>query len=367
MQDQLIRMKAARIRLVRNKVFFGAIAMRLELVEDSGLPTIAATDGRRVLFNPEQLQPVAGDQLEGLLAHEALHVMLLHHIRRGSRDAHKWNQAADYAINQLLIDEGFKLPDGGLIDAKYRSMSAEEIYELLPDSQGQTGFDTIIDTSSDMSEKERQAEESRIKAEVVNAAALARKAGSMTKGIEHLIEAICEPKANWQAQLLEFVTQSALNDFDWARPSQRHMQQYGVFCPTLDSRDHLGAIGLINDTSGSTARYQEQFASELSEILSQFDCTITVINHDTEVKSVEEYSSDDLPIQLKVVGYGGTVFAPAYKYAEENFDFDVIVALTDGEASWRDVEAPSCPVLVACCNRDEVENVPGWARTIDIS
>lgn len=367
-QDQLIRLKAARIRLVRNHIFFGAIAMRLHLQPEDSLPSLAGVDGKNIFFNPTQLADVSSSQLEGLLAHEALHIMLLHHLRRGSRDPKKWNIAGDHAINLTLLAERFELPANGLHDPKYRGMSAEQIYALLPDSPTGEGFDIVMDGNSNMLEKEVKAEEERIKAAVVNAAALARKAGQMTAGIERLIEAICEPKANWQTVLAEYVTEIAAHDFDWARPSQRHLHQYGIICPTLDSRDKLGRIGIGNDASGSTLRFQEQFASEISDILSQFDCTITVLNHDTEVKSVDEYSSDDLPIQLKIVGCGGTRFDTFYTTVRDEYDFDLLIHLTDGEASWRGVEAPSCPVIVACCgDTGTIAQIPGWARVVSLS
>lgn len=364
--DQTIRIKAARIRLVRDKVFFGAIAMRLELISDEKLQTLAATDGRRLLYNPNLLADVDSQQLVGLVAHEALHTMLMHTMRMKGRHHKKWNIATDHAINLLLLEEGFKLPAGGCFDAKYKGMSAEKIYELLPDNPSEQGFDQLMPGDSDMSEKDVRIAEEQMKAAVVNAAALARKAGTMTSGIEALVEAICEPKANWQTQLLEFVSQAAANDFDWARPSQRHLHQYGIFCPTLNSRDKLGSVGILNDTSGSTWNYQEQFASEISDILAQYDCTVTVINHNTQIKSVDEYSSDDLPISLSVKGLGGTRFDTAYRYVSEEHDFDVLIHLTDGEADWRDVDAPGCPVLVACCNRSMIKYVPGWARVLDI-
>ena len=67
------------------------------------------------------------------LAHEVMHVVLMHHIRRQERHAEKWNVAADYAINNHLIVNGFILPEGGLVDDQYADMSTEHIYNLLPE------------------------------------------------------------------------------------------------------------------------------------------------------------------------------------------------------------------------------------------
>ena len=47
------------------------------------------------------------------------------------RDPKRWNMACDYAINPLLIDAGLNLPEGVLLDNRFRGMSAERIYNLI--------------------------------------------------------------------------------------------------------------------------------------------------------------------------------------------------------------------------------------------
>ncbi len=42
-----------------------------------------------------------------------------------------WNEAADLAINPILIGNGFTLPAGALIDPAFANLSAEEIYARL--------------------------------------------------------------------------------------------------------------------------------------------------------------------------------------------------------------------------------------------
>src|SRR5882724_9127319 len=69
--------------------------------------------------------------LAGTLAHEVMHPALHHHVRRSGRDPKRWNMACDFAINPLLIDAGLNLPEGVLLDNRFRGMSAEQIYNLL--------------------------------------------------------------------------------------------------------------------------------------------------------------------------------------------------------------------------------------------
>jgi predicted metal-dependent peptidase len=70
-----------------------------------------------------------------------MHPALHHHVRRSGRDPKRWNVACDFAINPLLVDAGLSLPDGVLIDNRFRGMSAEQIYNIL-ESESETEQDS---------------------------------------------------------------------------------------------------------------------------------------------------------------------------------------------------------------------------------
>jgi len=105
------KLTRARVRLLLEQVFFGTLALRLKLVPGN-LPTMA-TDGSRIVYNPAFVDQLKPAELEGTLAHEVLHCALGHQCRRGERDPELWNQAADFAINPILLGNGFTLPAGG--------------------------------------------------------------------------------------------------------------------------------------------------------------------------------------------------------------------------------------------------------------
>lgn len=99
------------------------------------LPTMA-TDGARNVYNPSFVEDLRPSELEGTLAHEAMHCALGHQCRRGGRDPELWNYAADFAINPLLLANGFTFPGGALIDPAFKNLSAEEIYARLRQRSG---------------------------------------------------------------------------------------------------------------------------------------------------------------------------------------------------------------------------------------
>lgn len=115
------KLSRARTQLLLNQPFFGTLCLRLKLEAVSNFPTMA-TDGRRLVYSPTFVDQLTSAELEGVLAHEVMHCALAHHCRRGERNAALWNQAADYAINPLLIRNGITLPSGALVDAAFTDL-----------------------------------------------------------------------------------------------------------------------------------------------------------------------------------------------------------------------------------------------------
>src|SRR3954447_8312607 len=149
------RIQKTRTALVLDHPFFGSLLFRLKSQESRSVKTMA-TGGIRLYYNPEFVDRLTAATLAGALAHEVLHPALQHHVRRSGRDPKRWNVACDYAINLVLVDAGLSLPEGVLLDSRFRGMSAEQIYNLLetdsepehePDGDDQTagsgGFGTV--------------------------------------------------------------------------------------------------------------------------------------------------------------------------------------------------------------------------------
>src|SRR5208282_5738728 len=107
-------------------------------VEDRSIRTMQ-TDGVSIRYNPDFVAGLSRGPLRTVIAHETMHNAALHHTRRGGRDLRRWNIACDYAINPLLVEAGFELPEAMLIDPAYAGMSAEDIYAKLPRDAGENG------------------------------------------------------------------------------------------------------------------------------------------------------------------------------------------------------------------------------------
>jgi predicted metal-dependent peptidase len=136
------KLAAARTKLILDKPFLGALVLRLPMVaaDPQWCPT-TATDARKFYYNAEYIDGLDMSQTQFMLAHEALHCALSHFARRQHRIRFRWDQACDYAINPLLIEEGLSPPPSSLVMPELKGMTAEEIYPCLDESHQEEPLD----------------------------------------------------------------------------------------------------------------------------------------------------------------------------------------------------------------------------------
>ena len=104
---EFLRVSQARARLVMDHPFFAHLALKLKVIEDPDIGTLA-TDGRSLRYNPALTATFSNAQLLTAVAHEALHCGLEHPMRLGTRDHRLANVAMDHVVNLILADAGFQ-------------------------------------------------------------------------------------------------------------------------------------------------------------------------------------------------------------------------------------------------------------------
>ncbi len=129
-REALAAMTRARASLVLEHPFFGTIALRMRMACDADCADLWA-DGRTLACNPAYAASLPEPKLIAAMAHEVLHIALGHHVRRAGRDEVLWNKACDYAVNQILAEAGFSLPEGARWREEYAGKGADEIYAWL--------------------------------------------------------------------------------------------------------------------------------------------------------------------------------------------------------------------------------------------
>ena len=141
MQETTIeKLTTARVGLLLKHPFFGNMATRMQIIDASDWCQTAATDGRNFFYNEEFVSKLSVKKLMFLFAHEICHGIFDHFGRCGSRNKKLANVAQDYAVNIILSDDniGDVITEVDIcLDAKYRGLCWEEIYDLLCEQYGQ--------------------------------------------------------------------------------------------------------------------------------------------------------------------------------------------------------------------------------------
>lgn len=191
------------------------------------------------------------------------------------------------------------------------------------------------------------------------------KPGTLPGNLSSILDSQNKNTLNWKQLLLDYVSQVYGGDRQWIPPSRRYVWK-NLYLP---SRSKLQTIDLVIalDTSGSTVKDLPEFLSELRGVTTAFgEYRLTVIQCDTNIRSVKEYSSDDpLPEKgLKFHGAGGTNLSPPFQYVKEKeIAPTVLIYFTDGYGSAPST-APDYPVI--WCLTKGGKSPARWGTAVNI-
>lgn len=364
------RIITARVGLLLRHPFFGNMATRLKIQPaDDWLPT-AAVDGRNLFYNTQFFNAMDNKEVEFVLAHEIYHMVYDHLGRRDERNPMLYNIAADYIVNNELVDGRIgakpKIVDC-FQDFKYRGWTSEEVYDELFDEAKKNGEEAVkqlgemLDEHLDWEEgdgdgegnqdgkgngrpKYSKAELDQIKDEVkeamINAAQTAG-AGNVPAGVARMIKELTESKMNWRELLRQQIQSTIKSDYTFSRPSRKG-QMSGAILPGMNFQNTID-ICVALDMSGSIGNDQAaDFLGEVKGIMDEYqDYRVKIWCFDTEVYGEDDFSADDAReiTEYKITGGGGTDFMANWRYMKDNdIQPKKFIMFTDGYAwdSWGD-------------------------------
>ncbi len=365
------KLTRALIELTCRHTFHASIIMRLQRTEDVACLFPMGTDGVRLWTNPQQLADMTIDEIEGVLAHEAMHVAGRHPLRMEwrtdmvmddqGRVVTLWNIACDHVVNQQVGEAGLSLPVGCVPPLK--NETPEHLYPKLQEQASKLpklayGAGACGDMQSPKHEDgtpyshaEKQELAQQTKQWVEAAATAAKRAGQLDTGLERFVKRELRSVVPWREVLTRFVSEKRLSDYSWQRPNKRYTS-FGIYLPKLEARD-VPRVAIFGDASGSMSPpLLQQVGAEVFAVLELraggesvelpigwFDSALYM-----------QFVSD--PREIKIQGGGGTDYAPCMtwltKHAEE-YGVRGAVVVTDGECSSFGA-APPCDVLWVLTN-----------------
>jgi predicted metal-dependent peptidase len=328
-----------------SSVFLSTVLFNLKFHWVSSIEAIAVQD-TDLFINPEWFVNLKPQERVSVLAKEAMHVALQHAARRSDRDINKWCKATTFAVSHLLkegkMTVGFdhipECPD------EFKGLSANEIYELLPDEDNDddgdgdggsaTGLGSVAsDGTLQDQQKQVGAEQQQEQEDITQKAAVASKmsgkdvANDIPEEVRRMIEERTNPKLPWYVILQNYMSDYDRDDYSYARPNRRYLPDY--YLPSMYS-EHMGGIGAYIDTSGSISDEDlKVFISEVEGIKEMLNPeSVRIVQWGSEIVYDKEFHKEE-SLDVEYVGGGGTVIGNVIDHIKKHKP-EVAIIFTDG-------------------------------------
>ena len=386
----------SKMRILLDNGFFGYLLLQMKFVFTNSIANataVACTDGESIFFNPDMLEAMEDDELDFVVMHEVMHVVLKHASRSlPGVDGNRMNVAMDIVVNSNImyaIDKCCKEPvfshlgvpmhltPGGAEGYLY---SAEEVYAMLGKDRlvaacgragrnrkasvdshekfiGTEAGDDDSDAIDRMVEKacEYADRRDKCKSHGVSGGSFGGR-GLVPACVRRIIEGRKASAVDWRTVLNDFV-QKAFSDYDWTfmPPDARYgftdfyLPGFNADCAAGFS---VGNVFFAVDVSGSMSMgdvsrcYSEVLSAVLQlegRIDGYFGC------FDADMNAVVKFSGMSDLDEIEFVGGGGTDFGCIFRYIKENMRDEppaAVIVLTDGKAPCpTEEEALRLPVL----------------------
>lgn len=417
------RLLLARMRILCNHGFYGLLLMHMIYSIDEGCET-AYTDGERIAFSPTFLEELSDKELDFVMMHEILHVVLQHCLRGEDKDNERYNIAADIVINSTIMHENDDKASSITLSKYGESMhiapdgkegylyTAEEVYEMLKSSnKGSNKSSNIGIKTSKMAanggfvsingraEKERMPrkdmnkpvakrwddhsqwgkfeEDSRLRdvwvknfaecCEAINVREALNNRGTLPMFAQRMLEKLKKPQTDWRTILNDFI-QEEICDYSFSPPDRR-FQDSPFFLPDFNEmgkNDNVSDILFFIDTSGSISDNDMTTAfSEIKGAIDQYDGKLKgwLGFFDAAIIEPKPFSSFEEFIVIKPAGGGGTDFQIIFEYVDQHMkekDPNCIIILTDGCAPFPKEELANDIPVLWLINNQHV--TPPWGK-----
>jgi predicted metal-dependent peptidase len=411
--DSLMRIRKTKVSLQKEKPFFSDLLFYLKIIRNDELvPSMGVTCGVKgvgdsvLYFNEEWVASLKDIELKGVLAHEALHIGLLH-VLRGINKPNKlvWNLAIDCQVNYICVKNGFRLPGSGgcvpnmcnnsvdIMEEKsgciytvkdIEDKSSEQIYnelmENLPkkylklpriisisiglgegDKEGGfKAFDVHIEGT--LSKEEAQRLENVWKQRLINAVSRSKSIGKSPAGLDRIIDGLLEPEIDWSQKIYLHISNDIPHDFTYRKPHKRSYS-LGFYNPSYE-KESL-EVSIWFDTSASiNDKDLIRYKSECIGIAQAFECVDMTIGYcDAAVQGEPdkvENSNIYKIMSCRPKGGGGTNMKKIFPWMNEHQrDAKNVVIFTDGYTEeWPSVDDLAGRKVLWVITKNGVQKVP---------
>lgn len=419
------RLLLSRMRILYNHGFYGLLLMHMIYAVSEEIET-ACTDGVRITFGIDFLDSLSDSELDFVMMHEILHVVLQHCFRGDVEDPEAYNIAADIVVNSnIMLENGMKAssitlskygiamhvaPDG----KEGHEYTAEQVYAMLPKNLNKKGNNKSPGSADDRAKKGNNKSPGsavgRAKKEISKeqhqpvrvwddhsqwgkyeeddtprdvwvkrfedaAEAIKIRDPSNARGLlpafaERILKELKKSQTDWRTILNDFIQEEVV-DYSFAPPDRR-FDDSPFFLPDFNGKeDRVEDILFMIDTSGSMS--DDMIAAAYSEVkgaIDQFNGKLKgwLGFFDAAIIKPQPFSDENEFKIIKPAGGGGTDFQIIFEYVFHHMSDKLpasIIILSDGYAPFPlEKLAGGIPVLWLL-NNEEVN--PPWGKVARIT
>lgn len=419
------RLLLSRMRILYNHGFYGLLLMHMIYAVSEEIET-ACTDGVRITFGIDFLDSLSDSELDLVMMHEILHVVLQHCFRGDVEDPEAYNIAADIVVNSnIMLENGMKAssitlskygtsmhvaPDG----KEGHEYTAEQVYVMLPknlnkkgnnkshgsaDGRAKKGNNKSPGSAVGRAKKEISKEQHQpvrvwddhsrwgkyeeddtlrdvwVKRFEDAAEAIKIRDPSNARGLlpafaERILKELKKTQTDWRTILNDFIQEEVV-DYSFAPPDRR-FDDSPFFLPDFNGKeDRVEDILFMIDTSGSMS--DDMIAAAYSEVkgaIDQFNGKLKgwLGFFDAAIIKPQPFSDENEFKIIKPAGGGGTDFQIIFEYVFHHMSDKLpasIIILSDGYAPFPlEKLAGGIPVLWLL-NNEEVN--PPWGKVARIT
>lgn len=354
------RLDSAIAKLIIFKPVFGTVFLFLNKRQRRNMPTMGVGIIRRVdlglFYNPEFVLSLTNGELQAVLQHEALHV-LLHHIARAGHfnfNFKLYNIAADMAINCHIANlpkgcyypSTFEMPDFESSEWYYDSIKKEaEKQDKSGGEYAEGKGGELVDSHDGWGDCEDDIVKEKIKG-IAEKCITAQNNKGWSKIGSGLAEAIIEANKStiaWKREVRWFInklvqagsqsTRTRINRREQATQKYRQDNMKGVYLQPGKKKRYISKLLVAIDVSGSVSDEEVQaFLGEINGMSAYVECYVTMF--DTQIQC-DPFLIRNKIKELKITGRGGTDFAPIIEYVDRH-KYDGLIIMTDGYAPFPD-------------------------------
>ena len=406
-KEYIKRLLLSRMRILCNHGFFGLLLMHVTYSVSEEVET-ACTDGRGITFGTKFLDELSDNELDFVMMHEIMHIVLQHCIRRNDRDAEAFNIACDIVVNSnILLENNMDL--NSITLKKYgESMhltpsgkeghyhTAEEVYKMLPKSgkkkmcdgnsgcavgrakqiqaKGGGGKATWDDHSRwGMYEEDDTLRDVWVKRFEDAARSISVKDPTNSRGLlpmfaKRVFDELHKAQTDWRTILNDFIQEEVV-DYSFYPPDRR-FDGSPFFLPDFNGTDEkVEDILFMIDTSGSMS--DKMIASAYSEVkgaIDQFDGKLRgwLGFFDAAIIEPIEFSNEEEFRVIRPAGGGGTDFQIIFEYVATRMTKQPasIIILTDGFCPFPQEKLSMGIPVLWLINNEDVD--PPWGKVARI-